>query len=140
MRFRNNIIDPKVSEAIKKAEDLLMAGSNMINELTEKNDFKFNSGSGVQVALNLILAREPINVYTYKPFYPFSKALGYYDGEAIWINIRKMQVMNVDSLVGLLLHEHSHYCGYTHGNNYKSKEKVLYSVPYFLSENVEKWL
>lgn len=140
MRFRCNIIDPKVVEAVKKANDLLQAGSNMIFDVSNKDDFKYNSGHGTQIALNLILVREPINLYTYKPIYPFSKALGYYDGEAIWINIRKMQAMNQDALIGLLLHEYAHYCGYKHGNNYKSKDKVLYSVPYYLSENVSKWL
>jgi hypothetical protein len=72
--------------------------------------------------------REPINVYCYKPFYPFSKAIGYYDGEAIWINLRKMEVMGLNDLVGLFLHEYAHYCGYKHGNNYKSKDK-LFKVP-----------
>ena len=140
MRFKNNIINSKVSEAIKKAESILMAGSNMINELAEKDDFKYNSGHGVQVALNLILVKEPINVYTYKSINPFSKAIGYYDGEAIWINSRKMQAMDINSLVGLFIHEYSHYCGYGHGNNYKSQEKCLYSVPYYLSENVARWV
>jgi len=140
MRFRCNIIDPKVVEAVKKAEDLLQAGSNMIFDVSNKNDFKYGSGSGVQIAVNLIKLREPIDIYAYKPFYPFIKAIGYYDGEAIWINIRKMKVMNIDALIGLLLHEYAHYCRYSHGNNYKSKGKLLYSVPYYLSENVSKWL
>lgn len=140
MRFRNNVIDTKVNEAVKKANDLLQAGSNLIEHISTKDDFKYNSGMGVQIALNLILARDPINVYTYKPFYPFSKALGYYDGDAIWINIRKMEVLDISQLIGLLVHEYAHYCGYKHGSNYKSKEKCLYSVPYYLSENIKLWI
>lgn len=140
MRFRNNIIDLKVNEAVKKANDLIQAGSKLINDISEKNDFKYNSGDGVQVALNLIRAREPVGIYMYKPLYPFSKALGKFDGENIWINFRKMEAMSSDALIGLLLHEYAHYCGYSHGNNYKSKDKIFYSVPYFLSENVSRWL
>lgn len=139
MRFRNNIIDPKVNEAVKIANDLLTAGSSMIDHISNKEDFKYNSGHGIQVALNLILVREPIDIYVYKPFYPFSKAIGYYDGECIWINSRKMQVLDISNLIGLLLHEYAHYCGYKHGSNYKSKEKCLYSVPYYLSENIKLW-
>lgn len=140
MRFRNNIIDPKVSEACVEASNLLKEGSRMILEISAKNDFKFNSGSGEEIAKNLLVQRDPINLYVYKPLYPFSKAIGYYDGEAIWINLRKMSVMGLEDLVGLLLHEYAHYCGYKHGSNYKSKDKCQYSVPYFLSENVGRWV
>lgn len=140
MRFRNNIIDPKVNEAVKIANRILTAGSSMIDHISSKDDFKYNSGHGIQVALNLILVRDPINVFTYKPLYPFSKAIGYYDGKCIYVNIRKMEVLDISNLIGLLLHEYAHYCGYKHGNNYKSKDKCLYSVPYYLSENVGKWI
>ena len=140
MRFRNNIIDTKVNEAAKIADMLLDSNSPLIKHLRTKTDFKYNSGTGEEIAVNLMFQREPINVYCYKPFYPFSKAIGYYDGEAIWINLRKMHVMGLNDLVGLFLHEYAHYCGYKHGNNYKSKEKCLYSVPYYLSENIETWL
>jgi hypothetical protein len=139
MRFKNNIIDSKVNEAVKIANNLLNTGSALIEHISKKDDFQYNSGNGIQIAINLIKVREPINVYIYKPFYPFSKAIGYYDGEAIWINARKMQVLDISNLVGLLLHEYAHYCGYKHGNNYKSKEKCLYSVPYYLSENIKLW-
>lgn len=140
MRFRCNIIDLKINDAIKKANDIIQAGSNLVNDVSNKDDFKYNSGHGSQVAMNLILLREPINVFTYKPLYPFSKAIGYYDGEAIWINIRKMEVMSEADLIGLLVHEYAHYCGYKHGSNYKSKDKCLYSVPYYLSENIKLWI
>lgn len=140
MRFRNNIIDVKVNEAAKLADMLLDSNSSLIKHLRTKTDFKYKSGTGEEIAVNLMFQREPINIYVYKPFYPFSKAIGYYDGESIWINLRKMEVMHIYDLVGLLLHEYAHYCGYKHGNNYKSKDKCLYSVPYYLSENVKLWI
>ncbi len=140
MRFNNKIVNPKLDEACKIADDLLQTGSKMIEEVSKKNDFKYDSGMGMFIALNLIRVREPIKINSYKPFYPFTKALGYFDGEAIWINIRKMEVLAVNDLVGLLLHEYAHYCGYKHGNNFKSKDKCITSVPYFLSENIAKWI
>jgi hypothetical protein len=140
MRFRNCIIDTKINEAVKIANGVLTAGSSLINDISNKDDFKYNSGHGIQVALNLILAREPINVYSYKSINPLTKAIGYFDGEAIWINTRKLDSLNMVDVVGLLLHEYSHYCGYKHGYNFKSEEKCKYSVPYFLSENVKRWI
>jgi hypothetical protein len=140
MRFNNLITNPKVEEACKIAEGLLHTGSKMVEEISKKNDFKYNSGMGVFIALNLIKVREPIKINSYKPFYPFTKVLGYFDGKEIYINIRKMEVLDINNLVGLLLHEYAHYCGYKHGNNFKSKDKCITSVPYFLSENIEKWL
>lgn len=140
MRFRNNIINLKVNEAAKIASMILESNSSLIKEIKNKNDFKFNSGTGEEISQNLLFQREPINIYCYKPFYPFSKAIGYYDGESIWINLRKMEAMDISDLVGLLLHEYAHYCGYKHGTNYKSKYKCLYSVPYYLSENIKLWL
>lgn len=140
MRFRNNIIDSRINDAVKKANDMLQAGSNLIEHISSKEDFKYNSGMGIQIALNLILAREPIDIYVYKSINPFSKALGYFDGESIWINSRKIDSLNSSELIGLLLHEYAHYCGYKHGNNYKTLDKCLYSVPYYLSENVELWV
>jgi hypothetical protein len=140
MRFNNLITSPKVEEACKIADGLLHTGSGLINEISSKNDFKYDSGMGVFIALNLIKVREPIKINSYKPFYPFTKALGYFDGKEIYINIRKMEVLNINDLVGLLLHEYAHYCGYKHGNNFKSKDKCITSVPYFLSENIAKWI
>lgn len=139
-RFINTGKDEKVDCAIKKANELLMAESIMIKAIKNKNDFEYGSGLGAAVALNLVSSRDPIDVKTYKPLYPFSKALGYYDGESIWINMRKMHAMSESDLVGLLLHEYAHYCKFMHGSNYKSRHKCLYSVPYFLSENAKFWL
>ena len=140
MRFRNNIIDSRINDAVKIANDLLLAGSSLINHISKKEDFKYKSGAGIQVAVNLLCAKEPIDIYVYKSINPFSKALGYFDGESIWINSRKIDSLNSSELIGLLLHEYAHYCGYKHGNNYKTLDKCLYSVPYYLSENVELWV
>jgi hypothetical protein len=140
MRFRNCIIDKNIDEAVKIANSILTAGSSLVNELSNKDDFQYNSGHGTQVALNLILVREPVNVYSYKSINPFTKAIGYFDGEAIWINLRKLPLLTKEDVIGLLLHEYAHYCGYKHGNNFKSEHKCKHSVPYYLSENVKRWI
>lgn len=143
-RFRNCIIDKNIHFAIERAEDLLSAGSNMIEEVSSKTDFKYNSGSGSQVALNLISQRDLVNIFTYRPWRK-SKAIGYYQNGSIFISLYALEKFEIVSLVGLLLHEYAHHCGYNHysafgTSNFKTEHKCKHSVPYFLSENVEKWL
>jgi len=79
-------------------------------------------------------------IFFYKPFNVFSKAMGYSDGKAIYLNSRKFKDFSFNDLVGLLLHERLHMVGFSHGNNYKTAEKCLYSVNYFVSENIERWI
>jgi AraC-like DNA-binding protein len=143
-RFRNCIIDKNIPFAIERAEDLLSINSNMIEEISKKTDFKYGAGDGSQVALNLVSKRDPINLFTYRPWRK-SKAVGYYQNGNIYISLYALERFEIVSLVGLLLHEYAHHCGYNHNSafgtsNFKTQHKVKHSVPYFLSENVEKWL
>ena len=140
MRFRNCIINANVAHAIVQVEKLLSEDSQMIKELSQKNDFKFESGSGESVVKKLLAQREPINVYSYRPWNPLTRAIGYYDGKYIHLNIKAIENFDFNDLCGLLLHEYSHYAGFKHGNNFKTEEKCLKSVPYFLSDNVSRWV
>ena len=139
-RFYVNLINDKVKDAALVAERLLHYESSMMKELRAKNDWKYNSGSGEEVYQRFAKATAVVPVFFYKTINPWSSVLGYYDGKAIHINSRKIDKLSHADLVGLLLHEFSHAAGFTHGNNYKTQDKVLYSVPYYLSSNVEKWL
>ncbi len=134
MKFVNKTNKIIIESAILDAELLLKPDSQLMKDIFAKKDWKYNSGSSGDIFLNLLRPRDPIDVYYYKPIYPWSSVLGYFDGEAIHLNYKK--ILNHKAIVGLLLHEYAHYCGYGHGNNYKSKEKCLYSVPYWLSENI----
>lgn len=138
MRFFNRTDSIIIDAAIDDAQKLLLPDSKMLSDIKNKNDWKFNSGTGSDAVIKLITPKMPIDVYHYKPIYPWSAALGYYDGEAIYINYKK--VLNHEAMVGLLLHEYAHYCGFMHGNNRKTREKVLFSVPYWLSSNVGNYL
>ena len=138
MIFLNKTDSLIIDTAISDAESLLKPNSPVFKDILNKNDWKYDSGPGADIVARLIMPKPPIEVFYYKPIYPWSAALGYYDGESIHINYRK--VLNHSAIVGLLLHEYAHYCGFKHANNYKSKDKVLFSVPYWLSENVNKYL
>lgn len=138
-RFQNNVICPNIAKAIKESEILLDPDSMMMKNIRKKDDFKYKSGSGEEVYIKLRQQRDLVPVFTYRPWWAWSKALGYYDGKAIHINILKLENLDHAQLVGLLCHEYAHHCGFKHGTNLKTKNKVLYSVPYFISQNIKKW-
>lgn len=137
-RFSNQTDSEQVQVAIYVAEQLLMPNSKAMMVIHEKNDFKYSSGEGYQVHDKLVSEKPLVKVAFYKPMYPWSSALGYFDGDRIFINYRK--ILDHKALVGLLLHEYAHYCGFHHSGNLISKEKIRYSVPYFLSSNVGAWI
>lgn len=137
MKFKNCVINQEVAFAIKQVEKLLEKDSQMIKELSAKKDFKFDS---IDVVFKLLMEKEPVPVFTYKSWNPWSKAVGYFDGKAIYLSVKALDKFDFAQVCGLLLHEYAHYCGFSHGNNYKTEEKCLYSVPYYLSENITKWV
>lgn len=145
MRFNNKTNNSDIATAITLAEKLLSEDSKMMQEIRHKNDFKFNSGSGEEVFNTLKTPPPwPIPIYTYRPKNPFTKAIAYRDSFGIHFNVYKIKKLETVSMTGTLLHELSHDEGFNHGTgwfaNYKTKEKCLYSVPYFISENISKWL
>lgn len=145
MLFENKTNNSDITAAINLAERLLFTDSKMMSELYNKNDFKYGSGDGHEVAEKLqLLPPWPIPVYAYRPKNPFSKAIAYRDSFGIHFNIYKISKLTTVEMTGTLLHENAHERGFNHGTgwfaNYKTDEKVKYSVPYFLSENVSKWL
>lgn len=142
MRFENRTVFTSISDAISKADKLLKIGSAMTTEVNLKTDWKYDKiAIGTQVTYGLVLKKYPaLRVFTYKPFNPWTSAIAYFDGNNVHFNIRKLPDLTVNQITGTLLHEYAHYCGFTHGNNWKTEEKCLYSVPYYLSENVSRWL
>lgn len=142
MRFRNMTLEARISYAIFTAEKLLDPTSELIKAVWHKDDWQYDTvANGYLVSLRLVKVREPIQVFFYTPWNPFTRAIGYFNGEnEIHLNKLRFPKLTQNELIGLLLHEYSHYCGFTHGNNYKTEDKCLYSVPYYLSENVTKWM
>jgi hypothetical protein len=140
-RFKNNVISKKVSDAIIDAEKLFLPDSLMMNEIINKNDFKFNSGRGNEIFCRIMNYKGIAPVFTYRPKWPWTKALGYSGNGAIHLNVYKLDSLTHADLVGLLCHEYLHEVGFSHGNNFKTKEKILYSVNYYVSEGISsgKW-
>jgi hypothetical protein len=82
-----------------------------------------------------------IKVFTYRPLNPFTRAIAMTDGDgSIHFNIYKVNKLSTADLVSTICHEYGHLCGFGHGNNYKTNYKCEWSLPYYLSENVSRWL
>jgi hypothetical protein len=145
-RFYNNTGNSKVGEAIIIAEGLLTPNSKMIEAIKNKKDFKYDSGNGSYIASELLEARPIVRINFYRSKWPWSAAIGYVnsnDSKNMYLNSRKIEALTISDIVGWVLHEWSHLQGFHHGTgrtaNYKTEDKCLYSVPYYLSENVSKW-
>jgi|GEM_PF-5126590 hypothetical protein len=138
MRFINLTVNPKVSLAIHTAESVLTPFSSMAIDLGKKHDWKYDTKGSV--IWTLLKKENPIDVFTYRSFNPFSKTSGYFKDNEIHLNLKFVEKLNYKELAGVLLHEYAHYCGFHHGNNFKTEDKCLYSVPYYLSENIENWI
>jgi hypothetical protein len=143
MRFRNCIIGKELSNPIQVIESLLTPYSIMTKDLKKNADiFKYNTPKNF---IELLLEKkEPISIFTFKPKNPWSKVIGYYQNGKIHLNIKKLPFMTEDEIIGFLLHEYAHYSGLNHGSgplrNYITEDKLKYSVPYYLSQNVKKWI
>lgn len=139
MRFNNRTLYKSITEAIQGAEKLLQIDSPLILEMAKKNDWKWDSDSGEHIISRLLSPDwYALNVYVFRSWNPFSKEIGHQDAIGIHINLRKLPLLSSAELIGHLLHEYSHFKGFTHGNNWPSDDKNNYSVPYWLSENAKK--
>ena len=148
--FENRTGSTRIGLAIIEAEKLLEPMSEMMLELRNKNDWRYDSGTGEQVHAKILAKREALRVNLFRYRNPFSKAIGHYSGGPdAYFNERLVDSMPITGIIANLLHERMHFCGFHHQDpgwlgarraNVKTPEKCAYSVPYFISENVGRWL
>lgn len=138
-RFQNSTVGiTKLVEAIRIAESDLHPESELMDLVVMKNDWKYNSGTGKEVYLKLTQERPLVSVYVAHATRK-TKALGMYSNGVITFYWHYLETATIDELVRSLRHEYAHYCGLNHysafgTSNFKTKDKCLYSVPYWLSE------
>jgi hypothetical protein len=142
-RFNNCAVSGKLELVINSANIQLSEPSHLLDDCFNKNDWKYNSGTGLDVFTALTKERTPINVYVVPS--KNTKAVAYFQNGKIYIYQNYLDTASITNLAGTLLHEWAHYCGFNHNSsfgtsNFKTKAKCLYSVPYYLSENVSRWV
>lgn len=140
-----------VESAIENADELLHPQSPLIGAVALKDDWKYGVESGVKAAFLLThVPRPPVPVEIYYPKYKNSDQTAAWNGNRIGINgYWLMNNPGMIKLTGSVLHEWSHACGFNHQapgpwgyirRNYWSKDKSNYSIPYFISDNISKWI
>ena len=139
-KFQNNIPGYGVNDAVEVAERLLHPDSKMLGEILDKNDWEYDSGTGKEVYNKIVSHNTVLLIYTYRPFWRYSKAIGYFDGKSMHMNLYKLPGLPLIDIVSNILHEKMHQIGFGHGNNYKTEHKCKFSVPYWVSENVKRFL
>lgn len=137
-RFFINVIDEKVKIAAGIASAMLHQESYLMGLIKDKNDFKYDSGTGEQIYDKFKSTSFMLPVFSYKPLNRWTSAIGYYQSGRMFINGYKLPSMTVQEIAANLCHEYCHAIGYHHGNNFKTEDKMLYSVPYYVSEHVQK--
>ncbi len=148
MKFINMTNNSDLTPACRIAEDLINNPLSQMHQDLLRVDYYFrwswdNKGSNlsdqVECRFRIINGPEEVKVFTYRPKWPFTKAVAYADKKGIHFNIYKVDKTDLASKVGTLLHEYAHKCEFGHGNNFKTEEKVKFSIPYWLSSNVSRW-
>ncbi len=142
-RFINQTTNQNLKAACSVADALLIPGSKLIQAISQKHDWKYGTNmTGSQVAVRLMSKPlEPIKVMTWRPWNRWTRAIAYTDGDfMIHFNVYKLGKLTALDMTATLLHELAHLQGYSHRNNYKTKDKCLFSVPYYLSENVARFM
>ncbi len=142
-RFSNQTTNQRLTVACAMADAILNPGSKLIQVISEKHDWKYGTNmSGEQVAVRLCQRPlEPIKVMIWRPWNPFTRAIAYTDGDfMIHFNIYKLEKLETLDMIGTLTHELSHLMGFKHGNNYRTKDKESFSVPYWLTVNAWRHL
>lgn len=159
MRFVNNVRsimggktfeNVNVKLAILDADEILMPYSPMIAEVALKKDWQYDVLSGEYVAVTLTqMPKTPVSVEIYYPRYKFSAQTCAWDGKRIGINGYWLQSADHLELVGGIAHEWCHKQGFHHIDkgwwgarraNFWTKNKSLYSVPYYISDNIGRWI
>lgn len=137
MKFKNMTARTIITDAIAIAEAHLTPDSYIMTLVANKNDWKYGvKETGKEIVKKLCEdPKEPVKVFTYKPWWRFSKAIGFFDGKSIHINLYRMSD-DPHEIAKNLAHEFCHFKNYNHGSNYPSKDKDQFSLPYFVSSNL----
>jgi len=138
--------DQKIYKAIRLHRDLW--GKLEFRSAIDSKKFKYASdprGSAILTeiksgtALGLV-----VEIKTYYPKWPWSKAIAYTEGKNIYFNARKLPSMKLEEIVNTLWHETVHIIdansplSFGHGTNTWTQDKQDHSAPYFIGALAER--
>ncbi len=101
-----------------------------LNILSKVPKFNNTNNNGQKVAFDIEDSHVVMKVKLYKTKFPWSKTIGYAEGDTIWVNSRKLDLSLADRTENFM-HEPLHLLGYGHVGNYNNafnRETVPYKV------------
>lgn len=134
------IINEVNNETVREACRLVGASfkhNDFLNSLLDIN-FNFTPESGHEVAKNTEVFEGTVYVKPYTTFSPWSKVIGYAQGNTIYVNTRKLDLPLKDRVENIR-HEIFHLQGYSHKGN-RVTEFNLKTVPYLGASLFVKYL
>jgi hypothetical protein len=101
-----------------------------LSRLKNVTNFNYTTDSSRVVAqrLSTIMDHLEIKIKPYKSINPFSRAIGYAEGNTIFVNTRKLHLSHIDRIENIY-HEATHLCNYSHDGN-RVTQFNLRTVPY----------
>jgi hypothetical protein len=120
-------------ENVRRAASIVMkhyADSDFLEKIASVEKFNNTLLSPKEIAklLPTYMHTMVVNVVPYKSFNPFTSAIGYAEGNKIFINTRRLDLSVMDRVQNLY-HESCHIVGFTHRGN-RPNIYNLHTVPY----------
>lgn len=130
-------------ETVREAARLVMrhyadqAFLEKIAAVPRFNHTRLTSGA-VARTLEIEMSLMDIEIIPYQTRWPWSKVIGYAEGNKIYINIRKLD-LPVQDRVNNIFHEACHLAGFTHRGNWVDAYN-LKTVPYLAGSIFAKYV
>lgn len=135
----------KVDDPILRASARLMEehcrDRAFMKKIAEVKHYNHTSLSPVEIAQALYVHSYDMTIIVegYKSVNPWSKAIGYAQDNEIYVNLRKIQDLDIYERCGNFYHEFCHLAGFKHDGN-RVTPYNLGSVPYKVGQIFEDYL
>lgn len=136
LKIVNKTGSQKIDDAVLFFQDRIPNLLDKLYDLPEQSYFTYTNDTNREVVrkLNHFLAQDKtIEIRPYKTRWPWSSVIGYTSRGKYYINMRKIDSLDLTDYAGNVAHEICHMSplNYRHGSNYYTEKKRV-SVPYAL--------
>jgi hypothetical protein len=134
-----------IDDTVIRASATLMSrhfrDEKFLDKIAEVKKFNHTTLSPIEVAntLHNMAYGIEIDIRGYRTFNPWSKVIGYAEGNTIFVNLRKLYDLDIYERCGNFYHEFCHLAGFTHDGN-RVTPYNLETVPYKAGAIFENYL
>jgi hypothetical protein len=139
------MISVHIDDTVIRASATLMSrhctDEAFLDLIADVEKFNHTKLSSEEVAHSLFNASYSIDIDIrgYRTWNPWSKVIGYAEGNTIFVNMRKLQDLDVYERAGNFYHEFCHLAGFSHDGN-RVTPYNLNTVPYRAGQIFEDYL